>query len=354
MKRLILAALTVALTASLFAGVAPLSPVAASAGLADLPGYDRMDVPARHRAMPLAASVWYPAGRVTYRNAIGDSALFVGMPAYVGAAVAEGRYPLVLVSHGSGGAMDGLAWLSSRLAARGAIVLAVNHPGTTSGDSSPRRTMRLAPRAADLGAALQALLADPQFAPHVDRDRISALGFSLGGSTVLGLAGLRFDGDAFAGYCRKAGEASPGCDFLAKGGVRLDSLPESFSADMRDARVSSVISVDPGFTHAAVEESLAGVRMPVLFINLGNEHRWPAVDVGPRGSGLAARLPGARHVAVAPAHHFTFLGVCKPGGAELLRKWEDDPICDDPEGTERARAHEEIVGIVAEFLELAP
>ena len=70
-------------------------------------------------------------------------------------------------------------WLSSRLAARGAIVLAVNHPGTTSGDSSPRRTTRLAPRAADLGAALEAVLGDPQFAPHIDRERISAVGFSL-------------------------------------------------------------------------------------------------------------------------------------------------------------------------------
>lgn len=346
MKRLILAAL--------LSGFALLPPALAESGAAGLPGYDRMDVPARHRAMPLAASVWYPAGRATYRNVIGDSALFVGMPSYVGAAVAEGRYPLVLLSHGSGGNMDGVAWLSSHLAARGAIVLAVNHPGTTSGDSSPRRTLRLAPRAADLGAALQALLADPQFAPHIDRDRISALGFSLGGSTVLGLAGLRFDSDAFADYCRKAGEASPGCDFLASGGVRLDSLPESFSADMRDARVSSVISVDPGFTHAAVEQSLAGVRVPVLFVNLGEEHRWPAVDVGPKGSGLAARISGARHVAVAPAHHFTFLGLCKPGGAELLRKWEDDPVCDDPQGTVRKQVHEEIVGIVAEFLELAP
>ncbi|QGZ33038.1 alpha/beta hydrolase family protein [Stappia indica] len=345
MKRLALAALLSVLTV--------LPPVSAVAETLAIPGYDRMDVPARHRALPIAASLWYPAGRATYRNLIGDSVLFEGAPAMVGAAVAEGRYPLILLSHGSGGAMDGLTWLSSRLAARGAIVLAVNHPGTTSGDSSPRRTMRLAPRAADLGAALEAVLGDPQFAPHIDRERISALGFSLGGSTVLGLAGLRFDRDAFADYCRKAGEEAAGCDFLAKGGVRLDALPEAFSADMRDLRVSAVISVDPGFTHAAAEESLAGVRGPVLFLNLGEEDRWPAVDVGPQGSGLAARVPGARHLAVAPAHHFTFLGVCKEGGAELLRKWQDDPICDDPQGADRARAHEEIVGIVADFLGLS-
>lgn len=344
MKRLALAALLSALALT--------SLVAARAETLAIPGYDRMDVPARHRALPLAASLWYPAGRATYRNVIGDSVLFEGEPAMVGAAVAEGRHPLILLSHGSGGAMEGLVWLSSRLAARGAIVLAVNHPGTTSGDSSPRRTMRLAPRAADLGAALEAVLGDPQFAPHIDRERISALGFSLGGTTVLGLAGLRFDREAFADYCRDAGEAAPGCDFLAKGGVRLDALPEAFSADMRDLRVSAVVSVDPGFTQAVMEGSLAGVRAPVLFLNLGETDLWEAVDVGTSGSGLAARVPGARHVAVAPAHHFTFLGVCKEGGAELLRKWKDDPICDDPQGTDRAKVHEEIVGIVAQFLGL--
>ncbi|WP_067333193.1 alpha/beta hydrolase family protein [Stappia indica] len=344
MKRLALTALLSALVL--------LPSVSASAETLPIPGYDRMDVPARHRAQPIAASLWYPAGRATYRNVIGDSVLFEGAPAMVGAAVAEGRYPLILLSHGSGGAMDGLVWLSSRLAARGAVVLAVNHPGTTSGDSSPRRTMRLAPRAADLGAALEAVLGDPEFSPHIDRERISAVGFSLGGTTVLGLAGLRFDREVFADYCRQAGDEAPGCDFLAKGGVRLDALPEAFSADMRDLRVSAVVSVDPGFTHAVAEDSLAGVRAQVLFLNMGEKNRWPAVDVGRNGSGLAARLPGARQVAVAPAHHFTFLGVCKEGGAEMLRKWQDDPICDDPQGTDRAKAHEEIVGIVAEFLGL--
>ena len=345
MKHLILAALLAALV--------PAPPVAAESAVLELPGFDRMDVPARHRALPIAASLWYPAGRATYRAVIGENALFTGVPAFVGAAVAEGRYPLILLSHGSGGAMEGLAWLSARLAAQGAIVLAVNHPGTTSGDSSPRRTMRLAPRAADLGAALEAVLGDPQFAPHIDRERISALGFSLGGTTVLGLAGIRFDAEAFADYCREAGDEAAGCDFLAKGGVRLDALPEAFSADMRDLRVSAVVSVDPGFTHSAVEESLAGVRVPLLFVNLGEEERWPGVDVGPQGSGLAARVAGARHVAVAPAWHFSFLGLCKPQGAELLRKWEDDPICDDPRGSDRATVHEEIVGIVADFLGLS-
>ena len=116
----------------------------ASAAAADpIAGYDRFEVTAPHRAAPVAASVWYPVGTPTYRGLIGDNPVFEGTSAYVGAAIAEGKFPLVLVSHGSGGNMDRLSWLSSRLALHGAMVLAVNHPGSTSGDSSPRRSVRL-------------------------------------------------------------------------------------------------------------------------------------------------------------------------------------------------------------------
>lgn len=328
------------------------APRAGLAGTAEIPGYDRMDVHARHRAAPLAVSIWYPAGAPTYRIKVGTNAVFKGETAMLGAAVADGRHPLVVLSHGSGGAMDGLAWLSARLAQRGAMVVAVNHPGTTSGDSSPRRTLRLAPRAADLGAALDAVLSDPELARSVDRDRIAALGFSLGGSTVLGLAGLRLDADEYASYCRPRLDTDPGCRFLTRGGVKLSDIPESFSADMLDRRFTRIVAVDPGFTHAAARDSLPRVRAEILLVNLGREHRWPAVDVGPDGSGLSEALPGADHAVIAPAHHFSFLPLCQPNGAQVLREEGDDPVCDDPPGSNRAAVHDAVVEAVARFLRL--
>ncbi len=212
----------------LAAGLAALLATAASAE--PLAGYDKLTVTASHRPEPIAASIWYPIGTPTYRGLIGDNAVFKGTLAYVGAAVADGQYPLFVLSHGSGGNMDTISWLSSRLALHGAMVLAVNHPGSTSGDSSPRRSLRLDERAADLRAALDQLLADPTFGPHVDQSRIISLGFSLGGATALNLAGLRFDRQAYADYCAKFGDAAADCVFFAKGGVDLGNLPEGFAA----------------------------------------------------------------------------------------------------------------------------
>ena len=150
-----------------------------------LPGYDRFDLTADHRARPIAASIWYPAANPTYRAPVGDGPIFDATFAFIGPAIAEGEHPLVLLSHGSGGNADSLGWLTSGLVANGAIVLAVNHPGSTSGDSSPRRSVDLEARANDLTAALDMILADPAFAPYIDADRIGVVGFSWAGQRRL-------------------------------------------------------------------------------------------------------------------------------------------------------------------------
>ncbi|MCA3443299.1 MAG: hypothetical protein INF52_07970 [Rhodobacter sp.] len=315
-----------------------------------LPGYDRFDLTTAHRARPIAASIWYPAVGATYRVPIGDNPIFQPTPVFVGPALAPGRHPLVLLSHGSGGNSDGLGWLLSGLVAKGAIVLAVNHPGSTSGDSSPRRSTDLGARATDLRAALDHVLADPAFAPFIDTDNISVVGFSLGGSTALGLAGLRFDGRVQADRCANGPDAAD-CGFFLKGGVDFATAP-GFAADAREPRISRAVVIDPGFGGAVVADSLGVVTAQVHLINLGKADRLAATDVSPSGNNLAARLPGATYSVIAPAAHFTFLGLCKEDGARLLAEEGDDPVCTDPEGAVRADVHDALIARISAALGL--
>ncbi|MBB4122513.1 alpha/beta hydrolase family protein [Martelella radicis] len=336
MKRLVLSLL------SAFALAAP------ALATDNLPAYERLTVTSAQRPAPLAATLWYPAKTRSYRGIVGDNAVFRGASGQMGARIADGTFPLFLFSHGSGGNMDNSAWLMAALAERGAMVLAVNHPGSTTGDSSPRASVYLDRRAGDLSAALDMLLDDPVLGPHVDRSVITAIGFSLGGGTALNLAGLRFDGADFADYCR-ADPQQLDCIFMSKGNLDLDRLPDGFSADASDDRVGRAIAIDPGFTYAATQDTIHSVERPVLVINLGEENLMRAADVSEAGSNLVARLPDAKRVVVAPAHHFTFLAECKPAGAALLAEEQDDPVCDDPEGADRADVHERIIDVVARF-----
>lgn len=315
-----------------------------------LPGYDRMDIQAAHRARLVAGSIWYPAGASTYAAPIGDGPLFQPTRALVGAAVAEGRYPLILLSHGSGGNAVGLGWLSAGLAARGAIVLAVNHPGSTTGDSSAWRSLDLGARAGDLSAALDQVLADPAFAASIDPEKIYAVGFSLGGSTALGLGGARFDGAVQRANCINGPEAAD-CGFFLRRAADF-SEAKGFGDDAREPRVKRIVAVDPGFGGSIVPASLTAMP-PVHLINLGEgADRMPAVDVGPEGTGLAARIPGATYNVFAPATHFSFLGTCKPGGAEMLAEEGDDPVCTDPPETNRPALHKALIADIAKALGL--
>lgn len=88
-------------------------------------------------------------------------------------------------------------------------------------------------------------------------------------------------------------------------------------------------------------------------INLGESaDRLPATDAGPDGHNLIARIPGATYSSFAPANHFSFLAECKPGGAELVAEDDDEPICTDPPGTDRAALHRALIGDIAAALGL--
>lgn len=340
MKPLITAALGLVLTTS-------------TGNAADLAGYDKFTFEAPHRAEKIAASIWYPAGRKTYQGLVGDNAIFKGSRAYIGAAIAYGNYPLLVLSHGSGGNMDTISWLSSGLAQEGMMILAVNHPGSTSGDSSPRRSIKVWERARDLTALLDAFLANDPVAKNVDQDRIYSMGFSLGGLTALHLAGLRTDKQAYVNYCDTYGEAAQDCLFFKKGGVDFEELPESeFNSVLRDDRISAAIAIEPGMSYAFQTETVEGNKMPIQLINFGDkDSRWKAIDMGPNGSDFGAKLSNATYVEIEQGSHFSFLAECKSGADKLLQAEGEDPICSDPAGTDRSKLHKVVIETIAAFVE---
>ena len=110
---------------------------------------------------------------------MGENAVFIGVPVIEGAAAAEGQHPVILLSHGLGGRIETNAWLSAGLAARGAIVLSVNHPKSTSSDFDLRQAWEHWTRARDLQGVLDWLLDEPHWMPRVDGTRVAAVGYSV-------------------------------------------------------------------------------------------------------------------------------------------------------------------------------
>jgi len=112
--------------------------------------------------------------------------------------------PLVIFSHGFHGCATQSRFLIQALAADGYLVVAPNHrDATCDGGASRFRDPPQAPllhpeewsadtyrdRAADIRRLVAALRADPQWMHRIDWRRVALAGHSLGGYTVLGLAG---------------------------------------------------------------------------------------------------------------------------------------------------------------------
>jgi predicted dienelactone hydrolase len=121
--------------------------------------------------------VWYP----TQAKEVPWQAGPFATPASRDAAVASGRFPVVLLSHGggqTGGSPLLLRALSAYLARKGFIVVAPFHGKT-----------RLLARPFQVKAAFDAIMADPRFKQHAIPDKLGMLGFSLGGAVALGISG---------------------------------------------------------------------------------------------------------------------------------------------------------------------
>ncbi len=134
-----------------------------AASASDGVGVRQLSVVAPERDTPLSVTVWYPAEAGGEPVAVGESKIFEGTRALKGATIRKQRFPLILLSHGSGSRVEGMAWIATKLAETGFVVAGPNHPGTTSGDSTPAATPKIWERTGDLSAITTALTADPVF-----------------------------------------------------------------------------------------------------------------------------------------------------------------------------------------------
>lgn len=319
---------------------------------ADSAGVSDLSIEAPHHGRPLTGTLFYPTEGGGTEVLYADNPVFEGVPALKDAPMADGTYPLVLMSHGLGGHVRSLGWLSIALAERGAIVVAVNHPNSTWGDFDLRAGMDHWTRAQDLKTALDSLLADPQIGARIDTTRITAAGFSYGGWTALSLGGLRGNLEGAAAHCETYGDASSHCGDLKRGGVDWSDLSaEDWNADYSDARVSAVFAIDPALTWRMGADNAENLVDDVTLVSLGEgENRLLATDFDL--AELPAALPDAQIVRIPSGAHFSVLPVCKPMGAVILEEENDDPVCTDPAGTDRAALHGEIIAAMTAQLGL--
>jgi predicted dienelactone hydrolase len=241
--------------------------------------------------------IWYPAAGTPSRQRLG----LYTQDVVPGAAVAVGRHPLIVMSHGTGGDFAGHVDTAVALARAGFIVAALTHPGDNWRDNS--HATRIEERPAALSATISYMVQAWPGRAGIDPHRIGAFGFSAGGFTVLAAAGGRPDLTRLANHCLQ----HP--DFFDCGLIKARQRGVVAPwPNLRDARIKAVVIAAPALGFAFDRASLADVRVPVQLWRADDDHILPAPFYADAVRAALPRKPEFH--AVPDAGHFDFLAPC--------------------------------------------
>jgi len=214
---------------------------------------------------PLKVELWYPAvlppgaeEKTTYvsrnpgnTNPPGD--FETAGKALRDAAMAAGKFPLVVVSHGYPGTRTFLSYLTENLASKGYVVAAIDHTDSVLGAIRPFQSTLLNRSADQLFVA-----AEVGAMPGVDGGNTAIIGYSMGGYGALTSAGAGLN---------PAGAVAA----FVPGGYLADWFAGSpkYQAISR-GNLKAVVAIAPWGEQAPYKAwdsaALAAIRIPTLFI----------------------------------------------------------------------------------------
>jgi dienelactone hydrolase len=206
----------------------------------------------------IEVAIWYPSSLPEAVLARGPFIMSVSN----NSEPVQKKYPLVLLSHGTGGMSLTHHEIAAATARAGFIVVALTHPGDNYQDRSMVGKLDyLTERPRQVSRTLNAFLADAKWASIVDVNRIAFLGHSAGGFTGLALLGVT---PSFA--------------------KNLGSLPTI--AGSKDARFKAAVLISPVgiFSEPA---ALASITTPTLvYVALSDTVLVPKFHAQAVGEGL--------------------------------------------------------------------
>lgn len=211
----------------------------------------------RFDKFPLA--IWFPTQQSSKLEKFGPFTLKVSL----GAKIAAGKFPLVIISHGSGGSPFVHRDMAKYLAEHGYIVAALQHPRNNylnNVDEATTTNWRNRPK--HVSAALDKVLRTKWLTEHINSSKIGIIGHSAGGFTALALLGGIPDTKHSRLHCQNKRHLDQGfCDF----GKEKEELHQDFKIQgLADKRFRSAVLLAPVGVLFSGTDNLNKVNAPLL------------------------------------------------------------------------------------------
>jgi predicted dienelactone hydrolase len=185
---------------------------------------------------------------------------------------------------------------------------------------------------------------------------VAAAGFSLGGYTVLELAGAQTDISQFFDLCKGKPDTTVcqmahmrgmgSVDDVLQAARKTSGLSLARSGDsFRDPRVKAVFAMAPAVGFTLTQESLKAIRVPVEIVVGADDRTAPAEE---NANWIRQNVRGARETILPGVSHYTFLDTCTTQGTQTLESY-----CEEMPGVNRAAVHEQVEAMAISFFDHA-
>ena len=261
----------------------------------------------------------YPGNAVERSAQLGPYLMSLAMNAPIG-----GRgYPLVVISHVSGGSHLVYRTLAAHLARNGFVVAMPEHPGDNKNDNVlAGSAANLANRPRHIRLLIDWAFSSEMFGTCLVRDEVAIVGHSMGGYTALAVAG---------GLPTAFPHETPDQQFR-----RIEVN--------RDDRVKALVLLAPAAAWFMAAGALSAVRSPIFMLTAEKDEHTPAVHAEIIKQGFADEAL-IEHAIIANAGHFSFLSPFPEGLTNPAF-----PPSQDPVGFDRVRFHDDMNARILEFL----
>jgi len=234
------------------------------------------------RNRPLVTELWYPT-LDTFGSTTGvatQKVPFKGIATIPNATIVQTKFPLLLISHGTGGNRFSLTWFVEKMVKEGYIVVAVDHYGNTSFNKIPREFVKWWERAIDIKFILTKVLNDEYLGTHIDASKIGGVGFSLGGYTNIALAGGYVDRAANGnkgGLPPEFPESDEVIDFATDS--RIVKSFKTYGKQVKDERINAFFVMAPaiGFGFHSNSQTTA-ITAPISIVAGKGDTNTPVKD----------------------------------------------------------------------------
>ena len=275
-------------------------------------GITKIEFSEKTRNITFPAFVMYPTSIKSDTQNIGP----FSVKATNDAEIKEGKYPLIIISHGGGGNFLGYLTITQFLAEQGYIVVMIEHyKNNRNNNELEGKIENFENRPKHISLTIDAML-ENKFKNYINKEKITIIGHSMGGYTALALAG--------------------GIPYT-KEGTRVNAVI--------DKRIKAIILFAPATAFYNYNNSMDNIKIPILFFSAEKDELTTLEEHKNIINNQLSHNENVLFKIVKSAGHFSFLSPFP----KLMRNPKFLPSI-DPKGFDRDKFHSELNNEILKFL----